>query len=298
MFLSLYQAIGNANTLASERVGAVVALLDPPKTKNIFAHDLLTALSAGLALLPGANTIAGTIVKTASQIPSIVGLLFPVGTTDSRIAQWANIDNELATVVQYYQGNISEIIPAVNNNLENFIAYAGTGQFSVNPLPDLSDESDALLQGLLVLSSFATSTFTDDTKGLTTFVIGKALDVSNIHLSRATNLDVHELQTTSGDYISFDTGCGDGYDEKGICGSCWFDAKNKVTYTLNKYKSMADSYHDQMETMFGNWTTGDLIFGGAARCAAAGGLKDGSLATTVINPNAGNAVSFDCLSSA
>ncbi|KAL8713830.1 MAG: hypothetical protein Q9225_006680, partial [Loekoesia sp. 1 TL-2023] len=61
---------------------------------------------------------------------------------------------------------------------------------------------------------------------------------------------------------------------------------------------MTDSYHDQMETMFGNWTTGDLIFGGAARCAAAGGLKGGSLATTVINANAGNAISFDCLSSA
>ncbi|KAL8713831.1 MAG: hypothetical protein Q9225_006681 [Loekoesia sp. 1 TL-2023] len=150
VFLSLYQAIGNANTLASERVGAVVALLDPPEKNNIFVHDLLTALSAGFALLPAANAIAGTIIKAAQQIPNVVGLLFPVGTTDSRVAQWANINNELATVVQYYQGNISDIIPAVNNNLDSFIAYAGTGQFSVNPLPDLSDESDALLQGLSV----------------------------------------------------------------------------------------------------------------------------------------------------
>ncbi|KAL8948113.1 MAG: hypothetical protein Q9222_005672 [Ikaeria aurantiellina] len=281
VFFSLYSAIGNANTLASERVGAIVELLNPPEKNDVFIHDLLGALTIGLALIPApGSVIASTLIKTAQQLPGVGTLLFPTGTTDTRLSQWATINNELATVVQQYQGNVSEIIPAVNNDVKNFIAFASTGNFSINPLPDLADESDYLLQGL------------------TTFVIGKALDANNIHLDRAAGVDVHDLQVNHASDLAYDTGCGDGYDEHGVCANYWFDAANKNTYTLNSYKNMAKSYHDELVKMFSNWTTGDLLFGGAARCAAAGGIKDGSLVNTIINAGAANYVTVDCISSA
>ncbi|KAL8872472.1 MAG: hypothetical protein Q9174_001902 [Haloplaca sp. 1 TL-2023] len=281
VFLSLYQAIGNANTLASERVGAIVQLLNPPTTENVLANDLLAALSVGLSLLAGpAGVFAGTLVRAAQQAPNAGRILFPVGTTDTRVAQWANIANELSSVVQNYQTQVSDVIPAINNDLDTFLAFTGNGDFSVNPLPDLSEESDALLQGL------------------TTFIIGKALDANNIHLSRAIDTNVQELQQSAGDELAFDTGCANDYDAKGICGPYWYDGTTRTTYTLNDYNNMAKSYHDQMETMFGNWTTGDLLFAGASRCQASGGLKDGNLANTIINADASNYVTLDCLSSA
>jgi len=277
VFISLYLAIGNANTLASETVGAIVTFLNPPQATNIALNDVLTALSAGLGMLPGAEGIVGLILRTGNQLPGVAKYLFPIGTTQDQVNQWAAISDQVGTVVQHYQASVSQIIPTINNDVNNFIAFASTGGFSVQPLPDLSHESNALL------------------KGLTTFIVGKALESSNIHIGRAVDTDVNALQQNSSDTLSYDTGCGKGYDSLGICGPFWFDQKNLVTYSLNNYNHMPTDYHDVMETIFANWTTGDLLFGGAARCAAQGGPK-GSLAQTVLGTN--GQVTIDCLSSA
>ena len=279
VFLSLYLAMGNANSLASESVGAIVKLLNPPKQTNIFLNDLLTALGAGLAVIPGPEgKIAGLILSTAQQLPGIAKYLFPTGTVNTVVDQWASISNQVATVVKTYQNSVAAMIPAVENDVNNFIAFASTGQFSVTPLPDLSNESNSLLTAL------------------TTFIVGKALEANNMHLTRAVDTDINELQLNSTDSLAFDTGCGSGYDAAGICGPYWFDPAAKVTYSLNNYNSMGKSPHDDMETLFANWTTGDLLFGGAARCAASGGPKADGLAQTVIG--ADGKVVLDCLSSA
>ena len=276
VFYSLYMAIGNANTLASETVGAIVALLDPPKNTNVFVNDLLTALAAGVGILPGGTPIRDFLVRVANQ-PSPVGkYLFPVGTAQSQVTQWSSIANQLGTVAQWYQSNVSEIIPVVNNNVDNFIDFASTGLFSVNPLPDLSDESDNLL------------------KGLTTYIVSLALTANNVVVGRAVDTDVAQLQQNSSDNLAFNTGCGSGYDSNGICSAYWFDSKTKTTYSLDNLGDIFYDFHDTMGTLFDNWTTGDLLFTGAARCLAQGGTKPGGLATTVIN-SAGN-VSVDCLS--
>ena len=279
VFLSLYLAMGNANTLASESVGAIVTLLDPPKQTNIFLNDLLTALGAGLGIIPGPEgKIANLILSTAQQLPGIAKYLFPTGTINTVVDQWASISNEVATVVKAYQNNLAQMIPAVENDITNFLAFASTGQFSVTPLPDLSNEFNSLLTAL------------------TTFIVGKALEFNNMVLTRAIDTDINELQLNSTDDLAFQTGCGDGYDAAGICGPYWFDATAKVTYSLNNYNSMSKSPHDAMETLFANWTTGDLLFGGAARCAASGGPQGSSLAQTVIGKD--GKVVLDCLSSA
>ena len=280
VFSSLYKAVGNANTLASESVGAIVALLDPVKPPNLLISDLTTALGIGLSLIPGPEgKLAKLILSTAQGLPKVINALFPTGTTDSRIDQWSTISDQVATVVNNYQHAVAGVIPTVLEDANNFLAYASTGSFSVASadLPDLSAESDALLAGLR------------------TFIVGKALDANNFHLDRAIDTDISELQRNSSDALSYDTGCGNGYDGAGICGSFWFDSAAKVTYSLNNYNSMGSSTHDILETLFTKYTSGDLLFGGAARCAAQGGPKD-SLATTAIQPD--GQVVIDCLSSA
>ena len=294
VFNSLYTAIGNANTLASESVGAIVTLLDPPKTTNVLLNDLLTALNAGLGLIPGPESqIVQLILHTAQQLPGIAKYLFPVGTAQTQIDQWASLANEVGTLVKDYQGNISQIIPAVNNDIDNFIAFASTGSFSTFPPPDAAVESDALLKGQSKMQFFKLVADLH-AQGLHTYIIGQALGQNNIQIARAIDTDINELQLNSSDNLAYDTGCGKGYDANGICSAFWFDRKAKVTYSLNNYKSMATNYHNQLSAMFGNWTSGDLLFGGAARCAASGGLK-GTLAQTVIG-NKG-VVTPDCLSS-
>lgn len=129
--------------------------------------------------------------------------------------------------------------------------------------------------------------------GLHTYIISQALAQNNIQITRAVDTDVHELQTNSSNDLAFDTGCTNDYDAAGICGGYWFDSKAKITYSLDNYHDMSTQYHDTLEAIFGNWTTGELLFGGAARCAASGGAKE-TLAQTIVGGN--GVITSDCLS--
>ena len=154
VFNSLWTAVGNANGLAADSVGAIVKLLNPTKPpQNLLLNDLLTALSAGLALIPGsASEIVNLVVHAAQQAPGVVKYLFPVGTTQTQVDQWASISNEIGNLVKTYQDSLSKIIPVINNDVNNFIAYASTGGFSVFPAPGIDVESDVLLKGQAVYS--------------------------------------------------------------------------------------------------------------------------------------------------
>ncbi|KAL9102210.1 MAG: hypothetical protein Q9163_002616 [Psora crenata] len=270
-------AIGNANMLASEQVGAIIALLDPPQTKGTSLADLVTALASGLEISwSPASKFKEAVLTLLKQEPPAAKYIYPVGTAESQLSQSQTITNDLSTIVQWYQSNVSQIIPTINNNVETFIAFASSGAFSVNPLPDLSHESNNLL------------------KGLTTYVLSKALKLNNIFLTRALNTSVDHLQRNLSDQLSFPTACGQGYDEDGVCSTYWYDNRTDTTYALNSRSDMRKNFHELMKTMFGNWTSGDLLFAGAARCAARGGYTDGQLASTIIRDGR---VNVDCLSS-
>ncbi|KAL9033258.1 MAG: hypothetical protein Q9214_007601, partial [Letrouitia sp. 1 TL-2023] len=190
------------------------------------------------------------------------------------VTQWANLANELATLVQRYQGNISSIIPATVNNITEFIDFASTGAFSINPLPDASAQSDILVQIL------------------NTFVIARAFTANNVVLAQAPDTDINDLQATAGDELAYDTGCGHGYDEYSICGPFWFDPRVKTTFSLDNLGEMTKDYHDDMRTIFSNWTTPDMLFGNAYRCAKSGGDANGP----TIRTNSDGSVEIDCLS--
>ena len=278
VFLSLYMAIGNANTLVAETVGAIVALIDPPLKENLLVDDLLTAVSATInIILPVGTLFQRHFIALTQQTPPVSKYLFPIGTTQSQITQWESIQQELAIVVQNYQSNVSQIIPTIVNNADIFVTFAESGAFSVNPLPNLANESDKLLLGL------------------NTFVISKAFQANNLIIGQATDTDINQLVANSSDVgLSYDTGCaGKGYNSEGLCGPYYYDPTIGDTFSLDNLGDMRTNYTKQLEIVLSNWTTGDMLFGGAYRCQNNGGVQ-GSLATTVIQTN-GN-ITLDCLS--
>ena len=279
VFTSLWTAIGNANTLAAETVGAIVALIDPPLKENLATDDILTAISASInIILPVGTLFQRHFIALTQQTPPVSKYLFPVGTTESQITQWESIQQELAIIVENYQSNVSQIIPTINNNEDIFVTFAESGAFSVNPLPNLSNESDKLLLGL------------------NTFIISKAFQANNLIVGQGTDTDINQLvsNTSSQGGLAYDTGCdGNGYSSEGLCGPFYYDPTIGNTFSLDNLGDMRTNYTNQLDIVLGNWTTGDMLFGGAYRCQNDGGVQ-GSLATTVIQTN-GN-ITLDCLS--
>ena len=102
--------------------------------------------------------------------------------------------------------------------------------------------------------------------------MGKALELNNIKFTRAIDTNIDELQLNSTEGLSYVVDCGKGYDPAGICGPFRIDQTAGVTYSLNDHGSMSKNYHHDPETMFGNWTTGYMLFRGASHCAAGGGV--------------------------
>ena len=276
VFSSLYAAIGNANTLAAETVGAIVALIDPPLKENLVVDDILTAISASLnIILPVGTLFQRHFIALTQQTPPVSKYLFPIGTTQSQITQWESIQQELAIIVENYQSNVSQIIPTINNDEDIFVTFAESGAFSVNPLPNLANESTKLLLGL------------------NTFIISKAFQANNLIIGQATDTDINQLVANTSS-LSFDTGCeGNGYNSEGLCGPYYYDPTIGDTFSLDNLGDMRTNYTKQLEIVLGNWTTGDMLFGGAYRCQNDGGIQ-GSLASTVIQTN-GN-ITLDCLS--
>ena len=277
VFTSLWMAIGNANVLAGEKVGAMVAYLNPPQKQSVLTNDILTAISACInIILPVGTLFQRHFIALTQQSPPVTKFLFPIGSTQSQVTQWATIQQELSQIVQAYQTNVSQIIPTINNDVDLFVTFAESGAFSVNPLPDMSGESDKLLLGL------------------STYIISKAFQANNIIIGQSTNTDINQLVNNSTDQLAFDPGChGKGYNDRGMCGPFYYDSVTGNSYSMDNLGDMRKNYTEELEVVLGNWTTGDMLFGGAYRCQNSGGVK-GSLANTVISTN-GN-VSLDCLS--
>jgi hypothetical protein len=257
VFNSYWRGMGNANGLAAERVGAIVELLDPPKRSSVLVNEILIALAAGLQFL-NVLSVAGVIkaiVVANQQSPQVFRNLMKVGTTQTQVAQMSDLSNSVSDVVQQYQQNIARSLPPMVNDVNTFISLAGTGQFQVNPLPDISSASDELLVGLQ------------------TYVISRALTANNIIITRANATDIHSMATTTDGGLAYTTGCEGGYDHHNVCGPFWYDKSTNTTYSLNNLGSMGDSYASLFQQIFSNWTTPELLLRGAAECAALGGSK-------------------------
>ena len=253
-FNGYYTAIGNARSAATDSIGAIVALLDPPKSTNGLLNDILTALSVGLSFVSvGAAPLVGAIFNGIQQAPSVGTYLFPVGTLDTQVAQFDQIANSLGTITTYLQNNVASALAAIQNDTQTFLAIVGSGNFSVTPVPSIADQSNSILTAL------------------NTYVISQCLQANNWVVTRAIDTDINALQANKS-AISWDVpNCGSGYDGMSICGAYYFNNAIGVSFSLTNKGEMSKDPTNDMSQLFANWTTPDLLFNGAAQCQLQGG---------------------------
>lgn len=200
-FNGYWTAIGNARSAATDTTGAIVALLDPPKQTNGLLDDLLTALSVGLSFVdPEVGVLAKAVLNGAQQAPNVFKFLFPVGTLNTQIAQFDQIANAMGTVTTYLQHNVTQALAAVQNDPQTFLAFTDSGNFSVNPVPSISQQSDAILTAL------------------NTYVISQCLRKNNWVIARAIGTNMNALQTNGSEPSWTVPGCGNGYNSDNVCG--------------------------------------------------------------------------------
>ena len=148
-FNGYWTAIDNARSAAQTSIGSIVALRDPPKKANGVLNDILTALSAGLPFLaPEVKPLTHALITGLQQAPGVAKYLFPVGTLDTQNAQFDQISNSMGTVTSYLQASVTSALAAVQADAVSFLAVTGSGNFSVNPLPTISQQSDGILTAL------------------------------------------------------------------------------------------------------------------------------------------------------
>ena len=276
VFNSYWQGMENANTLAVESIGAIVQLIDPPRKTNVHLNEVLLALATSLQFLnvvSVAGLVKGIIVAN-QQSPQVFKNLVPVGTTQTQIIQMIDLSSSMGNVVQQYQRNIANAIPLIVNDVESFVNFASTGQFQVNPLPNIAVASDQLLTGLQ------------------TFVVSRALTANNAIITRANNTNIAQIAADPNIDLSYTTGCEHGYDSNNFCGPFWYDNTTNTTYSLDNMGDMRENYASVREQIFLNWTTPEFLYGGAAGCHDIGG-SNGQLDEYLI---LGNTINTACLS--
>ena len=276
VFNSYWQGMENANSIAAENIGTIVQLLDPPKKTNVHLNEVLLALGTSLQFL-NVVSLAGLvkgIVIANQQSPQVFKNLVPVGTTETQITQMFDLSSSLGAIVQQYQQNIADSIPLIVNNVDTFVNFASTGQFQVNPLPNIAVASDQLLTGLQ------------------TFVVSRALTANNVIITRANNTNIAKLAAGANNGLSYTTGCENGYDSNNFCGPFWYDNTTNTTYSLDGRGNMADDFSAIRQEIFSNWTTPESLYRGAAGCHDIGG-SNGQLDQFLI---LGNTLNTACLS--
>ena len=94
--------------------------------------------------------------------------------------------------------------------------------------------------------------------------------------------------TLNGSAVAYDTGCGHGYDEWGMCGNWWYDSTNRVSYGLNSQVNMLNNYTDPLESLFNQGiTTPELLFMNSQFCADAAESTQGNAPGTSLGTNTG-----------
>lgn len=275
-FLNYYGAIGDASAIASDMVGTIISITDPPKKQNVGLNILLTALSTGLAFIPGPEAYLGkALVIGAQQAPGVAKFLFPEGTINSQTVEMQEVSANLGWTTKTLQNNVAQALPAILNDADTFATFAAAGSFSAN-LPSARTLSNDILNGL------------------NAYLISQAYQENGVFITRQLNTSVRALMT-NGTNLSYNLSCTTDYDSNGICDTFWYDSVDDTTYALVGKDELArtKSYNSDMTTWFNQYTRPELLFRGAANCAAASKANQGTGSPLSISSSDFNT---DCLS--
>ena len=170
-FSDWYTATNNAANDASHIISAVVDLIDPPTPTNMILSDILTALTAGLALLglpevtaviksvaAEAATVGNILSTSLQQAPGVAKAIWPAGTANSQTYQIGQLGQELGQLETQVRDMLTSGLAMIMTDVPTFTSFASSGGFSGNSAPSLPDDTaglDIAFQTYLVTSAMA-----------------------------------------------------------------------------------------------------------------------------------------------
>ncbi|KAL8992863.1 MAG: hypothetical protein Q9188_007479 [Gyalolechia gomerana] len=294
-FVSWYDAVGGAATLAGLNVEEIVQLINPPDDTNLILDNILLALSGIFAVAPGLGFNIGNVLdkmvessmKVSNSLrlgltfvenaiigfPTIGRFLYPIDTHASSLVQIADLKNRLGELIGQVQGNLNKTIVSVMANPTEFLAFASQGNFTASA-PSLPDQQRYLLYGF------------------NTYVISACLAGNNIQGTIAKDTNVQALATNgSQEYLNYDLSACEGYNSENVCDTWWYSGNYDSTFGLDHFSHKERNYGDLLTTLFQKYTTGQLLFDNAYACNQNGNYGKGINVTV----NAG-ALNTQCLS--
>ncbi|KAL8851790.1 MAG: hypothetical protein Q9221_003304 [Calogaya cf. arnoldii] len=272
-FFTYYLAVNGANGLAAESVDTIARTLNLPAPKKFPILDLLSALAFAFGLLSPSGyaaaipllgrPIAGLaaqapgeyLLRAIQNAPTLSRNLVATGNLGDSAVQIASLNSDLARIVSQLQTNIQN-------------AIVQDGYFSTQ-----IENLNTITQNV--------------TLSLNTYIVSQALQNDDVIITRALNTDINELQANGSAY-GYETGCGYGYDEWGMCGCWWYDSTNRISYGLESQKNMLDNFTEPLESLFSlGTTTPELLFLNSQFCADASGSTQGNAPGTALSTDMG-----------
>ena len=285
-FFTYYMAIGGANGLTIDNVESIVRTLNLPTPKTFNVLDLLAGLAWAFGLLSPSGYAAAIpklgekvtgfaaqspgeyLLRAIQNAPTLSRNLLATGSLSDSDVQVAELGSGLARIVSQLENNVQNSIILVMSNFSIFFDFVEDGFFSTQ-----IDNLNTITQNV--------------TLSLNTYIVSQALQNDDVIITRALDTDVNELQL-NGSAVNYDTGCGYGYDEWGMCGSWWYDSANHVSYGLESLKDMLNNYTDPLQSIFNQGiTTPELLFMNSQFCADAAGSTQGSAPGTSLTTDTG-----------
>ncbi|KAL8827727.1 MAG: hypothetical protein Q9191_003009 [Dirinaria sp. TL-2023a] len=285
-FFTYYMAVGGANGLSADSVNTIARTLNLPEPRTFPIIDLLAGLAWSFGLLSPSGYAAALpylgqkveglaaqapgeyLLRAIQNAPTLSRNLINKGDLSDSDVQVAELSSGLARIVSQLETNIQNSIVLVMSNFSLFFDFVQDGFFSTQ-----IENLNTLTQNV--------------TLSLNTYVVSQALQNDKVIITRALNTDINELQM-NGSAHQYDTGCGHGYDEWGMCGSWWYDSTNRISYGLESQKDMLNNYTDPLESLFNQGiTTPELLFLNSQYCADAAGSTQGNAPGTSLSTTTG-----------
>lgn len=297
-FTNWYTALQYATSQAALAVTPIITLVDPPSTTNMALKDILTALTAGLAIiaapeigpaLDGAAGEAASIFSAAiQQAPGVAQAIWPAGTVNSETVQIGDLQNKLGSINSDLSDRLNSGLQTIMNDVGAFTNFASQGSFSGNLIPSLPNETEVLNIGL---KTFILTTAMDR-NGWSVFWGPSFTDgLVNTAQSQASNFGC----TIESNGVC-DTPSGKGKNGQPQGWAEWTSNATNRSFSPQKYfakGSSGPSGSAVMSAITSNqWGTLPLVFDGSYNCSQAHAPLS---RTPVISTNSNGTLDFSCL---
>lgn len=285
-FFTYYMAVGGANGLTAESIATIAQTLNVQPPKSFSGLELLSVLAFAFGLLSPSGYAATLpylgqkleglaaqapgeyLLRAIQNAPTLSRNLLGASELGKPDLQVAELGSDLARIVAQLETNIQNSVVLVASNFSLFFDFVKDGFFSTQ-----IENLNTLTQNV--------------TLSLNTYVVSQALQMDDVIITRALDTDINELQL-NGSANGYDTGCGHGYDEWGMCSNWWYDNTNRISYGLESQKDMLNNYSDPLESLFNQGlTTPELLFKNSQLCADTAGSTQGNAPGTSLSTTTG-----------